>query len=260
MTRSRMPARLTAFLILYLCVVGGEIRADEPICLDAPSAACLGTLAAQHTKALVRSENWRTIIQDLVLAGRADDAKALAGNLSDPWQKSFLEEITVVVEVATNARTNPWHDAPLAPILRLSDFSISNDRTLSRYDRISSSYHLLALELLGEQPSSRDGTPWLVKAEKAHAGRKPPPSNATLQVVLKVWPEIIDKTPAWRRRDDWIALANAYSTSRHLEEARRILQSLDQREPRPGWSFQLVSRMASSRRPRQSAGGSCQGD
>ena len=235
-----MPARLTAFLILYLCVLGGQSRADEPICLHTPSAACLGILAAQHAKALVRSENWRPITQDLVLAGRADDAKALAGNLSDPWHKSFLEEYTAVVEVATNARTNPALDAPLAPILRLSDFSISNDRTLSRYDRISSSYHLLALELLGEQPFSRGGTPWLVEAEKAHAGRNPPPPNATLQVVLKVWPEIIDKTSAWKRRDDWIALANAYSTSRRLEEARRILQSLDQREPRPGWSFQLV--------------------
>ena len=105
---------------------------------------------------------------DLVLAGRADDANALAGNLSDPWHKSFLEEYTAVVEVATNARTNPSHDASLAPILRLSDFSISNDRTLWRYDRISSSYHLLALELLGEQPFSRGGASWLVDAEKAH--------------------------------------------------------------------------------------------
>src|SRR6516165_2863607 len=99
MTRSPMPARLTAFLILYLCVVGGQSRADEPICLDAPTGACLGILAAQHAKALVRSENWRAIIQDLVLAGRAGDAKALAGNLSDagrtplavrsllPWHK-----------------------------------------------------------------------------------------------------------------------------------------------------------------------------
>jgi len=86
----------------------------------------------------------------------------------------------------------------------------------------------------------RGGAPWLVDAEKAHAGRNPPPPNATLQVVLKVWPEIIDKTSAWKRRGDWIALANVYSTSRHLEEARRILQSLDQREPRPGRSFQLV--------------------
>jgi len=33
---------------LYLC----ESRADEPICLHA---------AAQHAKALVRSENWRAI-------------------------------------------------------------------------------------------------------------------------------------------------------------------------------------------------------
>ena len=70
-------------------------------------------------KALVRSENWRAIIQDLVLAGRAADAKALAGNLTDPWHKSFLEEYTAVAEVATNARTNPSHDASLAPILRL---------------------------------------------------------------------------------------------------------------------------------------------
>jgi hypothetical protein len=125
-------------------------------------------LAAQHPKALVRSENWRAIIQDLVLAGRPDDANALAGNPSDPWHKSFLEEYMAVVEVATNARTNPSHDASLAPILRLIDFSISNDRTLSRYDRISSSYHLLALELLGEQPFSRGGASWLVDAEKAH--------------------------------------------------------------------------------------------
>ena len=113
MTRSPMPARLTAFLILYLCVVGGQSRADEPICLDAPTGACLGILAAQHAKALVRSENWRAIIQDLVLAGRAGDAKPLAGNLSDPWHKSFLEEYTAVVEVATNARLiSHWVERP----------------------------------------------------------------------------------------------------------------------------------------------------
>ena len=50
----------------------------------------------------------------------------------------------------------------------------------------------------------------------------------------------MDETSAWKRRDDWIALANAYSTSRHFEEARRILQSLNQEEPRPGWSWRLV--------------------
>jgi hypothetical protein len=64
-------------------------------------------------KALVRSENWRAIIQDLVLAGRAGDAKPLAGNLSDPWHKSFLEEYTAVVEVATNARLiSHWVERP----------------------------------------------------------------------------------------------------------------------------------------------------
>jgi tetratricopeptide (TPR) repeat protein len=180
------------------------------------------------------------ITETLVLAGRADDAKALAGNLSDPWHKSSLEETTGIAEVATNARANPLHDAPLQPILGLSDFSISKERTLSRYDRISKSFHLLALELLGEQPYSRGGQPWLVEAEKAHAGRNPPPPNATLKSLLKVWAEIIDKTSAWRRRGDWIALANAFSTYGHFEDARRILQSLDQSEPRPGWSWQLV--------------------
>src|SRR5262249_20023939 len=94
MTGSPMPARLTAFLILYLCVLGGQSRSDEPICLHTPSAACLGILAAQHAEALVRSENWRPITQDLVLAGRADDAKALAGNLSDPWQCALTARIT----------------------------------------------------------------------------------------------------------------------------------------------------------------------
>ena len=240
MTRRPMPTRLTAFLISCLCVLGGQSRADESICVHAPSAACLGKLAAQHAKALARSETWWAITRNLVLAGRADDAKALAGNLSDPWHKSSLEETTAIAEVATNARANPVLAASLEPILGLSDFSISKERTLSRYDRISGSYHLLALELLGEQPYARSGKPWLVDAEKAHAGRNPPLPNATLQVVLKVWPEIIDKTSAWKRRGDWINLANAYSIARQFEEARRVLQSLDQEEPRPGWSWRLV--------------------
>ena len=34
--RKPMPARLTAFLMLYLCVVGGQSRADERICLHVP--------------------------------------------------------------------------------------------------------------------------------------------------------------------------------------------------------------------------------
>ena len=240
LTQLPMPSRLTMFLFLALCLIGGHSRADELTCLHSPTAACLGALAAQHAKALVRSESWRAITHDLVLAGRVDDAKGLAGNLSDPFYKSSLEEITAIVSVATDARATPSHAAPLEPILGLGDFRFSNERTLSRFDRISSSYHLLVLELLGEQPFSRGGKPWLVEAEKAHAGRNPPPSNATLQVVLKVWPEIMDETSAWKRRDDWIALANAYSTSRHFEEARRILQSLNQEEPRPGWSWRLV--------------------
>ena len=184
MTRSPTPTRFAVLLLLYLCVVSGQGRADEPTCLDAPSATCLGVLASQHAKTLARSESWRAITENLLLAGRVDDAKALAGNLSDPWHTSFLEETEAVVEVATKALTDPSRDAPLEPILRLGDFSVSKERTLSRYDRVSKSYHILALALLGEQPFSRGGTAWLVEAEKAHAARKLPPRNATLQLVL----------------------------------------------------------------------------
>jgi tetratricopeptide (TPR) repeat protein len=235
-----MPTRLMSFLILCLCVFGGQSRADEPICVHAPTVACLGKLAARHAKALARSEFWQPITQNLVLAGRADDAKALAGNLSELWHKSSLEETMAIAEVATNARATPLRETTLEPILRLDDFTISKKLTFSRYDRISKSYHLLALELLGEQPYARGGRPWLVDAEKAHARRSPPLPNATLQVVLKVWPEIIDKTSAWRRRGDWIELANAYSIARQYEEARRILQTLDQEELRPRLSWKLV--------------------
>jgi tetratricopeptide (TPR) repeat protein len=223
-----------------MCIVGGQSRADEQTCLQNPTAACLGVLAAQDAKALVRSESWRAITEDLALAARVDDAEALAGNLSDPFHKMHLEQTAAIVRVATEARVAPAQAASLQPILKLGDFRLTKGRTFSRYDRISSGYHLLALELLGEQPFSRGGTPWLVEAEKAHAGRNPAPPNATLKLVLKVWPEIIDKTSEWKRRGDSIDLANVHSISRKFEEARRILQSLDQKEPRPRWSWQLV--------------------
>lgn len=216
----------TAILLGLVLSAIQTTAAANTKCADNPSVACVAEIAAQNARSLEHSGRfsghdlkelyrWRSILLNLAVAGRIDDAKELA-HKTPPAGKAFLEQEIAALRIAAAAKADPSNAASLDALSALGDS-----------DRISAALYLLALDLAYEQPYTRGGDPWLVDAEKAYAANRRPVCNSTLKAALQRWSEIVENMRGASRVSAHTKLADAYSRCGDSKSAMRILDGID---------------------------------
>lgn len=193
--------------------------AADTKCIENPTAQCVAEIAAQRARRLDRSTRWEEILGLLAVAGRTDVAEELSSRLPKvSWpSKDWLQEKIIALRIAATARANASHVGTLDALSALD----------SDPERISRTLYFVFMDMAGEQPYTRGGTPWLVDAEKAYASRHRAACNATTQAVLQRWSDIVDAAPPHSHTSARLNLANAYSLCREIEAARRVLDKID---------------------------------
>ena len=210
--------RVAALFGLLVFPVQSASAAD-PKCMASPTVECVAEIAAQSARRLDRGTRWEEILGKLAVAGRTDVAEELSSRLPNvSWpSKAWLQEKIIALRIAAAARANASSAGTLDALSALDGDP----------QRISTTLYYAFLDLAGEQPYTRGGTPWLVDAEKAYASRHRAACNATSQAVLQRWGDTVNAVPAAFRTSALLDLGNAYSICHDNEAALRALDKID---------------------------------